>query len=229
MVLGDHGPAVLPSSLGGSDLQRAEAVLTVDGAFRRGVADRDVAAVDRILSERFAGVEQSGTMADKQTMLGRLPALEIDRLEVRRLTVRFTDNVATVTGEETAVKSTTRQELLFTACYVLSAGEWRLLSNTQFRDPRQYRLAASTPRRVRRPRYEWDRCRRPTSLARIPPAQFGPPGRRRVIVPLQPETVQSFDGALRFCRFGDIVSSLLNHRLAMQGVAGPGGRTGAGW
>ena len=75
-----QGPVFYRAS--NSDLQRAEAVLTVDGAFRRGVADRDVAAVDRILSERFAGVEQSGAMADKQTMLGRLPALEIDRLEV---------------------------------------------------------------------------------------------------------------------------------------------------
>jgi Domain of unknown function (DUF4440) len=119
-----------------TDLRRAEAVLTVDGAFRRAVADSDVAGADRILSGQFAGVEQSGTMADKRTMLERLPVLEIDRLELNRVTVRFTDNVATITGAETEVKSTTRQELLFTRTYVLTAGEWRLLSNTQFRDPR---------------------------------------------------------------------------------------------
>ena len=129
-----EGPVFYRAS--NTDLQRAEAVLTVDGAFRRAVANKDVAGADRILSERFAGVEQSGTMADKRTMLERLPALEIDRLEMHRLTVWFTDNVATITGAETAVKSTTRQELLFTRTYVLSAGEWRLLSNTQFRDPR---------------------------------------------------------------------------------------------
>ena len=34
----------------------------------------------------------------------------------------------------------------------------------------------TTPRRVRRPRYERDRCRRPTSLAGIPPAQSGRQG-----------------------------------------------------
>ena len=119
-----------------TDLHQAEALLTVDGAFRRAVANRDVAGVERILSERFAGVEQSGTMADKRTMLERLETLEIDRLELNRVTVRFSDNVATVTGEETEVKSTTRQDLLFTRTYILTAGEWRLLSSTQFRDPR---------------------------------------------------------------------------------------------
>lgn len=120
-----------------TDLRRAEAVLTVDGAFRRAVANRDVAGADRILSGQFAGVEQSGTIADKRTMLERLPALEIQGLELNRVTVRFAENIATVTGSETQITPATREELLFTRTYVLTAGEWRLLSNTQFRDPRQ--------------------------------------------------------------------------------------------
>ena len=55
-------------------------------AILRAMADRDRAGLDRLLGDRFAGVEHSGT------------------------TVART--------------------------YVLTAGEWRLLSNVQFRDPR---------------------------------------------------------------------------------------------
>ena len=69
-------------------------------------------------------------------MLERLPALEIQGLELNRVTVHFTESIATVTGSETQIKPTSREELLFTRTYVLTAGEWRLLSNTQFRDPR---------------------------------------------------------------------------------------------
>jgi len=69
-------------------------------------------------------------------MLERLPALGIQSLELSRATVRFTENIATVTGVETQVTAETREQLLFARTFVLTAGEWRLLSNVQLRDPR---------------------------------------------------------------------------------------------
>ena len=119
-----------------ADIRRAEAVLRTDEAYRRALANRDVAAADRILSNQFAGIEPTGTMANRRTTLERLPAMGIQGLELNRVTVRFNEDVATVTGEETQVTQTTRAELLFTRTYALIAGDWRLLSNTEFHDPR---------------------------------------------------------------------------------------------
>lgn len=73
---------------------------------------------------------------DKRSMLERLPALEIQSVELSRATVRFTENIATVTGVETQVTAKAREQLVFARTYALTAGEWRLLSNVQFRDPR---------------------------------------------------------------------------------------------
>jgi hypothetical protein len=119
-----------------ADLARAGEVLRTDAAYHRAVADRDVAGLDRLLGDRFAGVEHSGMTVDKRSMLERLPALEIQSVELSRATVRFTENIATVTGVETQVTAKAREQLLFARTYALTAGEWRLLSNVQFRDPR---------------------------------------------------------------------------------------------
>ena len=88
------------------------------------------------MSSQFAGTDQTGTTADKRTTLDRFSDLPVEGVESNRATVRFSENIAIVSGEETLISTAARDKLLFTRTYVWAAEQWRLLSNTQFRDPR---------------------------------------------------------------------------------------------
>lgn len=115
----------------------AEEVMQADEAFRRAKLASDVAALDRILSDDYIGINQTGNVRDKKQLMDLFGWFRIDTLVTNRASVRFSGANAIVTGEQTEDSATGNDRMLFTRVYVRDdAGRWRLLSSTQFRFPR---------------------------------------------------------------------------------------------
>jgi hypothetical protein len=113
------------------DTRRAQQVLTVERGYFEAQAAGDVAAADRILAATFLGLDEEGLPANKADTLSRLRARAIDRPEMRRATIRFSDNIAVVSGEESMAAG---KPLLFARVYLeTTPGSWQLVSSTRFR------------------------------------------------------------------------------------------------
>jgi hypothetical protein len=119
------------------DRALAEQVMQLDEDFRRAKLAADRSALDRILSEDYIGVNQSGNTRDKKQLLELFEWFRIDSLVTNRANIRFSGDNAIVTGEQTENSATGNDKMLFTRVYTRRAsGDWHLLSSTQFRDPR---------------------------------------------------------------------------------------------
>jgi ketosteroid isomerase-like protein len=128
---------VLVPKPGQEDTARAEQVMKVDEDFRRAKLASDVPALDRILSDDYIGLNQTGNVRDKQALLELFTWFRISSLVTNRANVRFSGDMAIVTGEQTEVSGTSDYPMLFTRIYVKGAsGQWQLLSSTQYRDPK---------------------------------------------------------------------------------------------
>jgi hypothetical protein len=113
------------------------AVLRVDEQFRLAKLANDVRAMADLLSDDFFETNQNGNSRDKAQALELWTSFKITSLLTERATIRLADDLATVTGEQTEVNGTGTDRMLFTRVYVRSGGnEWKLLSSTQFRNPK---------------------------------------------------------------------------------------------
>ena len=114
------------------DMRRAEQVLTVDRDYLRAQELADVSSADRILATAFIGLDEDGRPANKADILSRLRAKPSDRSDISRATVRFSDNIAVISGEQNSMA--VGRSLLFARVYLETRpGSWQLVSSTRFR------------------------------------------------------------------------------------------------
>ena len=114
------------------DIRRAQQVLTVDREYLRAHELADVGSADRILAAAFIGLDEDGRPANKRDTLSGLRASASDRSEMRRATVRLSDNIAVISGEQNI--SAAGKPLLFARVYLETRpGSWQLVSSTRFR------------------------------------------------------------------------------------------------
>lgn len=114
------------------DTRRAQQVLTVDRDYLRAQEAADVASADRILAAGFISLDEDGRAASKADTLSVLRAKSSDSSEMSRATVRFSDNIAVISGEQNNL--TVGRSLLFVRVYLeTKPGLWQLVSSTRFR------------------------------------------------------------------------------------------------
>ena len=129
---------LVPDSGETADIARQ--VIAVEEAYRVAKLNKDVPALDRIMSPDFYGTNQNGNSRNKREALELWASFPIKSLVVERATVRVAGPTVTVAGEQTEVNDTGIDRMLFTRVYVPDgAGSWLLLSNTQFRNPQRTR------------------------------------------------------------------------------------------
>jgi hypothetical protein len=113
------------------------AVLRVDEQFRLAKLANDVRAIENLLSNDFFEMNQNGNGRDKSETLDLWTSFKISSLVTERATIRLAGDQATMTGQQTEVNGTGTDRMLFTRVYVRSgADDWKLLSSTQFRNPK---------------------------------------------------------------------------------------------
>jgi hypothetical protein len=118
------------------------AVLRVDEQFRQAKLDNDVRAMADLLSDEFFEMNQNGNGRDKTEALDLWTSFKISSLVTERATIRLAGDQATMTGQQTEVNGSGTDRMLFTRVYVRSgADDWKLLSSTQFRNPKLARVA----------------------------------------------------------------------------------------
>jgi Domain of unknown function (DUF4440) len=112
------------------------AVLRVDEQFRLAKLANDVRAIRDLLSDDFVETNQNGNSRDKSESLDLWATYKISSLVTERATIRLAGDYVTMTGQQTEVNGGGTDRMLFTRVYVRSAaGDWKLLSSTQFRNP----------------------------------------------------------------------------------------------
>jgi hypothetical protein len=125
------------------DRPLAEAVMKMDEAFRLAKLQADRTALERILSDDYIGINQTGNTRDKKQILELFEWFRIESLVTNSAHITFSGNNAIVMGEQTENSATGNDRMLFTRVYVSTRpGEWQLLSSTQFRNPRAASVAA---------------------------------------------------------------------------------------
>ena len=83
-----------------------ERIVQIEEAYRVAKLKHDIRTLDRILSRDYLGLNQYGERYNKRTVLQLFRGLPIESLVVNHATIRFNNgNTATVTGEQTEVKS----------------------------------------------------------------------------------------------------------------------------
>jgi len=114
------------------DIRRAQQVLTVDRDYLRAETAADVATADRILNPTFIGLDEEGHAASKSDTLARLRRVASDAVDMNRATLRFSDKIAVISGEQT--RGAMREAVLFARVYLeTKPGVWELVSSTRFR------------------------------------------------------------------------------------------------
>jgi hypothetical protein len=128
---------------GRTTMDAQAAVLRVDEQFRLAKLANDVRAMDDLLSDDFFETNQNGNSRDKTEALELWKSFKITSLVTERATIRLAGDQAMMTGQQTEVNGSGTDRMLFTRVYVRSGGnEWKLLSSTQFRNPRLAQAAA---------------------------------------------------------------------------------------
>jgi hypothetical protein len=141
-VLSRSAPDQAPDGRTTFDAQSA--VLRVDEQFRLAKLSNDVRAMDALLSDEFFETNQNGNSRDKPEALDLWTSFKIRSLVTDRATIRLAGDEAVMTGEQTEVNGTGTDRMLFTRVYVRSGGaEWKLLSSSQFRNPKALAPAAA--------------------------------------------------------------------------------------
>jgi hypothetical protein len=115
------------------DTRRAQQVLAVDREYRRAEAAADISTADRILASTFIGLDEKGRTANKSETLARLRQMASDPVDINRATVRFSEKIAVLTGEQVRRRAGEDGPVLFAHVYVeIKPGSWELVSSTRF-------------------------------------------------------------------------------------------------
>jgi TonB family protein len=127
-----------------SPISKDEAqVRAVEEQYRAAVLLRDASTLERLLDDGVTGTDQNGNKRDKQGLLSTSQESQFASLVTTALDVRLNGDTAVATGAMTAVSSASTDHMLFTRVWKRGAnGDWRLLSISQFRDPRLLRTNA---------------------------------------------------------------------------------------
>jgi hypothetical protein len=111
-------------------------IVAQDDRWRLARASHDTAAIDRLLSGRFVETDQEGKSRNRAEALAIWAKEGSSALVVDKATIRISDNVATMTGEQVERSATGAERLSFQRVYVrVMPEEWKLLSNIQFKTP----------------------------------------------------------------------------------------------
>ena len=117
------------------------AVLKVDEEYRLAKLKNDTSTMDRIFADGFHQMNQNGNGRNKMETIELWKTFRISSLTTDSSHIEITGNTAVVRGTQTEVNGTGTDLMLFTRVYVNADGRWRLLSSTQFRNPKLYRIA----------------------------------------------------------------------------------------
>ena len=113
-------------------------IASIEEQFRVAKLDNDVVALERILHDSFFEMNQNGNGRYKAETIDLFKHFRIASLNTNSSDVRFSGNVAIVTGSQTEVNGTGTDRMLFTRVYVRNQNRWQLLSSTQFRNPKVF-------------------------------------------------------------------------------------------
>ena len=97
---------------------------------------KDVGVLSRILDDSFVETNQYGRSRTKEEMIDLFRTFPIDALSTDTSDVRVSGNAAMVTGTQTEIRGSDREDMLFTRVYVYDGDAWKLFASSQFMDPR---------------------------------------------------------------------------------------------
>jgi hypothetical protein len=112
-----------------------QAVRAVENQFRMAKLKNDVALLDRIVAPEYLGINQNGNQRDKAQLLKLFADFPMSTIAVASTRVIIAGDTALVTGAQDE-RVCNPDHLLFSRVYLKRDGQWRLLSNVQFRDPK---------------------------------------------------------------------------------------------
>jgi len=104
--------------------------------FRAAKVANDAAALTTLLDDAVTETNQNGSTRNKAAILAALATNPITALTTRIGDVRVSKDVANVTGSQIETSGTGVDRVLFTRVWRNDGGTWKLLSSSQFRDPR---------------------------------------------------------------------------------------------
>ena len=113
------------------------AVLALEEQFRLAKVKADLAALDRLYDPTVIATNQNGNTRNKQQLLELWGTFRINLLTLDSAEVQISGDLAIVTGRQTELNSTGTDRMLFTRIWRRAGDTWRLISKTQFRDPRE--------------------------------------------------------------------------------------------
>lgn len=113
------------------------AVLALEEQFRLAKVKADLAALDRLYDATVIATNQNGNTRNKQQLLELWSTFRITMLTLDSADVQISGDLAIVTGHQTELNSTGTDRMLFTRIWRRAGDTWRLISKTQFRDPRE--------------------------------------------------------------------------------------------
>jgi TonB family protein len=111
-------------------------VATVDAQFRSATVNRSGTTLNALLADEFIATDQAGLVDNKTSFVGRLGTLGVTSVATQSRSVQMSGDLAVVTGVETEARGTESMRVLFTRVWRRTGTTWRLVSSTQFRDPR---------------------------------------------------------------------------------------------
>jgi TonB family protein len=104
--------------------------------FRLAKLQNDIAALEQMVDDDYSGVNQTGRRRNKTEFIELFRTFPIQSLTLGAMTVQANADRGVVNGEMREISGTSTYPMLFTRVWVRFGNTWRLLSNTQFRDPR---------------------------------------------------------------------------------------------
>lgn len=129
-----QGRAVIAGHVTPGDFQ---ALLDAEQRFRQAKMANDLTALTALLEEGYFALNQAGQSHDKASALGMYQSIAFHSLAVSTDAIRVAGEVATVSGTQVERRSNGADSMLFVRIWRRQpAGHWRLLSNSQFNNPR---------------------------------------------------------------------------------------------
>jgi hypothetical protein len=112
-------------------------IANVEERFRTAKLSNNINALADVLDEAFLETNQNGNSRDKQGMIDLFRDFPIQSLTTDQAVVRVRGDIAVVTGSQTE-NGDRGDRMLFTRVWVRDGAGWKLLSSTQFRNPKLF-------------------------------------------------------------------------------------------